>query len=217
MYTKVEHGKIKRPVRSKVYDPRLEEHRCTTKNELECFISNLKQLPLTSAFLHVLPDPTISHSPLPESLNSLLPLIPKACIERVKHKLRNSIHPPNITFISQLIEELITQLTRNSKEIAAIERATVGQSVRKRWHEERYGRLTASNFGKIYKAKKYDSLTTYLLSSGTKLSSRAIQWGKEHENEARQAYESSLSAEFSLKECGIYIHPTTGFTGWGGL
>lgn len=33
-------------------------------------------------------------------------------------------------------------------------------------------------------------LTTHLLSSGTKLSSRVIQWGKDHENEARQAYVS---------------------------
>ena len=98
-----------------------------------------------------------------------------------------------------LAKQLIVHLTCDTENIVvAIERVTVRQSVRKRWHEERYGRLTASNFGRICKAQK---IAIYLLySSASAISSSAIQAG-----ETRQQHSLTLSTGYSVEECGIFI------------
>ena len=92
----------------------------------------------TPALLHVIPDPAITS--LQSSAVSLLPL---PSTPRSLYTLKMGENPPSLD--KMLCIDLVKRLTKG--DAALIEKATVGQSVRKRWHEECNGRLTASNFG----------------------------------------------------------------------
>ena len=87
-----------------------------------------------------------------------------------------------------------------------MEKATRKQRVSKRWHEERFGRLTSSVFGDVVKCRQYEDHA--LRKSDSNLSTSAIQWGKSKESVARQEYECKLQLqppELSVHECGVYI------------
>ncbi len=125
--------------------PRPQQLRHTSDEELAQFITSLKDKSTPTAFLHVLADSSLK---LIKHYSSTFNATPKLHIENVKYQLKCEIQPLSLTCIHIHCNKLVQQLTCTSEEIHAIERATVGQRIRKRWHEERYGRLTASNFGR---------------------------------------------------------------------
>ncbi|XP_065182559.1 uncharacterized protein LOC135813389 [Sycon ciliatum] len=70
----------------------------------------------------------------------------------------------------------------------ALEYRTRGQAGNRQWKMQRYGRLTASNFGVIVKCKSaHPSLVKRLLSQSV-INSPALSWGREHEDEAVRIY-----------------------------
>ena len=82
-----------------------------------------------------------------------------------------------------------------------------------RWHEERYCRLTASNFGAVVKRRSaHTNLATTLLSNKV-LSSTiwAIKWGRDHEQIALAQYTSKIAElaelhpNLTLQTAGLYI------------
>ncbi len=92
-------------------------------------------------FLHV--NSPSSQSPH-VSTKSLLPPIPRSIKEKVLVKMRGLDHPLNINDISSLGEYYLRQITLTKQQIDAIERATQKQFACRRWHEERYCRITSS-------------------------------------------------------------------------
>ena len=211
-FVKEEYGKKKRENVMKQDDPRPSQLQCTTKEEIDTFTRKLKSTQKNIGFLHVIPDSAILSTPITTASN--LPLIPKSYIARIHNEMRTSEQPLCVKTIHTFGERLLQQLTITENQIKAVERATVGQKIRKRWHEERHGRLTASNFGRIIKGRKYGNIAADLLyNSKSQLSSEAVRWGNDHEEEARQEYERTLSSGETVKECGIFISKEHGFLG----
>ena len=102
-------------------------------------------------------------------------------------------------------DKIVHMLTHSQVDIIAIEKAIRKQHTSKRWHEERYGRLTSSMFGEVIKCKKYEGhALRKIYPSQSNLSTSAIQWGKANESIARQQYEQSLQ-QLKVRDCGLYI------------
>ena len=100
-------------------------------------------------FLHVItPESSVDDSTL-----TTLPLIPRSARERVHVLLRSMSHPVSLAQINTLGKVFVDRITPNSQEAGAIEIATRRQFTCKRWHEERYCRITSSKFGEIFKCK----------------------------------------------------------------
>ena len=86
-----------------------------------------------------------------------------------------------------------------------ISRVTVGQRDNPAWHLARRGRLTASNFGNVLKAKRVTpSLLKRLLGEYDLSRVKAVQWGVNNEEEAIKAF--TLKTGKTVKETGIWFH-----------
>ena len=86
-----------------------------------------------------------------------------------------------------------------------ISRVTVGQRDNPAWHLARRGRLTASNFGSVLKAKRVTpSLLKRLLGEYDLSRVKAVQWGVNNEEEAIKAF--TLKTGKTVKETGIWFH-----------
>ena len=84
----------------------------------------------------------------------------------------------------------LPKLKLSSQQVRALEYRTRGQADNDQWHLQRYGRLTASMFGKV--TKRVASMTTlvkHLLYNPAPPSHLpALKYGREHESDARMAY-----------------------------
>ena len=99
-------------------------------------------------------------------------------------------------------------LVRRSKleehKIARISQLTVGQRDNPAWHLARRGRLTASNFGSVLKAKRVTpSLVKRLLGEYDLSRVKAVQWGVNNEKEAIKAF--TLKTGKIVKDTGIWF------------
>ena len=99
-------------------------------------------------------------------------------------------------------------LVRRSKldehKIARISQLTVGQRDNPAWHLARRGRLTASNFGSVLKAKRVTpSLVKHLLGEYDLSRVKAVQWGVNNEKEAIKAF--TLKTGKIVKDTGILV------------
>ena len=91
------------------------------------------------------------------------------------------------------------------EDILKISRVTVGQRDNPAWHLARRGRLTASNFGSVLKAKRVTpSLLKRLLGEYDLSRVKAVQWGVNNEEEAIKAF--TLKTGKTVKETGIWFH-----------
>ena len=129
----------------KSYDPRPPKMRKTAKTDLEEFTQQLKDLSTSCGFLHLLSQPA-SQVDKPKHL---LPLTPISIQARVHHKVFQGSLPPTLETIQKLGEEFVAALKPTVEEKTTIEEKTRLQANAVRWHEERFCRLTASNFGKV--------------------------------------------------------------------
>ena len=192
-FIKMEYGKQKRKPMVVPYDPRPVPLQCTSaqslRQSLEC-----------KALLHVLPGSVSSRG-------HQLPLIPRSSQERIRHLLTQQIQPVSIRDTFLYGEKLVKMLTPSPPDIASIEQATRKQHDSKRWHEERYGRLTSSGFGEIIKCRQYEGhAQRKIYPTQSKLSTSSIQWGKQNEPVARQQYEQFLKPrKLKVRNSGQYI------------
>ena len=190
----------------KAYDPRPLTLRNTSQAELEEFRSDLKELPNGTGFCHLLyklSDTT------PTETTSALPLIPRSVQCRVKVKLFSMPLPPTLQVLQDLGQEFIDTITPNSHQRFEIEKATRMQANCMRWHEERYCRLTASNFGAVVKRKSaHANLAASLLQRKLLSTVWAVKWGRDHEQIALAQYSSEvakLHPNLTLQTAGFYV------------
>lgn len=91
------------------------------------------------------------------------------------------------------------------EDILNIEQSTRGQSTSRRWHEEHQKRITASNFGKICKAKRVDmdQLARSLIQRPT-LHTGPILRGKKYESVALEKFEGATGLKTA--KCGLFVN-----------
>ena len=198
--------KEKKRSERKAYDPRPLTMRNTMQAELEEFRDELKELPNGTGFSQLLHMPCDTS---PTEITSQLPLIPRSVQCRMKAKLSSTPLPPSFHVLQELGQEFIDGITPNSQQKSEIEKATRMQANCVRWHEERYCRLTASNFGAVVKRRSaHTNLATSILSSKMLLHVRAIKWGRDHEQIALAQYSSEISKlhpNLALQTAGFCI------------
>ena len=105
----------------------------------------------------------------------------------------------------QQLDCLVRRSRILEEDILKISRVTVGQRDNPAWHLARRGRLTASNFGSVLKAKRVTpSLLKRLLGEYDLSRVKAVQWGVNNEEEAIKAF--TLKTGKTVKETGIWFH-----------
>lgn len=88
--------------------------------------------------------------------------------------------------------------------ITRISQLTVGQKDNPVWHLARRGRLTASNFGPVLKAKRVTpSLVKRLLGEYDLSRVKAVQWGVNNEKEVIKAF--TLETGKIVKDTGMWF------------
>ena len=82
----------------------------------------------------------------------------------------------------------------NSDEAGKIEEETRERSDSVLWYRHRCLRLTASNFGKVAKRRQTTPVANLVrtLLYSRNVETKALRWGKTHEDDAKQAYLMSL-------------------------
>ena len=96
-------------------------------------------------------------------------------------------------------QEFIDAITPNGQQRSEIEKITRMQADCVRWHEERYCRLTASNFGAVVKHRSaHTNLATSLISRSTV---QALKWGRDHEQVALPQYSSEITKFHPTLHC----------------
>ena len=112
---------------------------------------------------------------------------------------------PQTRGLQQQLDCLVRRSRILEEDILKISRITVGQRDNPAWHLARRGRLTASNFGSVLKAKRVTpSLLKRLLGEYDLSRVKAVQWGVNNEEEATKAF--SLKTGKTVKETGIWFH-----------
>ena len=107
--------------------------------------------------------------------------------------------------LQQQLDCLVRRSRILEEDILKISRITVGQRDNPAWHLARRGRLTASNFGSVLKAKRVTPSLLKRLLGGYDLSRvKAVQWGVNNEEEAIKAF--TLKTGKTVKETGIWFH-----------
>lgn len=107
------------------------------------------------------------------------------------------------------------RILKYPEEIAAnreeIERETVEQSQSRKWLELRRYLLTASNFGQVISSRPDTGCEGILKSMlySPDLDTRAIEYGREHEQDVKKDLELALGVE--IMECGLFIDPNNAF------
>lgn len=93
---------------------------------------------------------------------------------------------------------------------------TVGQADNPRWHQERVGRITASQFAAAVRCEKPDYLLKRMLYPKPGAVSEAMAYGREHEPDAVASYVQLLTVadiEVEVRETGLHLHPQYNFIG----
>lgn len=191
-------------VHHKSYDPRPPSLRRTTQLDLDEFLEQLESLQVASGFVHLLKQPSSSDAP-----NAVLPLLPRSVQTRIQHKVMQNPLPPTLEIIKDHGMEFIEGITPTADEKKAIEEKTRLQSSAVRWHEERYCRLTASNFGRVYSCRSgFEKLAKTILFVKVPAGVASNQWGRDHEATAHQEYQDQLShfyPNYTLRKAGFVV------------
>ena len=110
-------------------------------------------------------------------------------------------------------EQLFNSLALSGEDCSRIECSTRDQRKSDEWYRQRQGRLTASDFHKVYAMQKQTNPTTVarqLLSKPDISHIPAIRWGVDHEDVARQDYIKEMSSSHTNFKCtnaGLVVNP----------
>ena len=104
-------------------------------------------------------------------------------------------------------------LRLSAEQRTELERSTVGQSTSSLWLVARRCRLTASNFSVPCKMRATTSTANAVkrILYGVNVRSKAIAWGKEHEDIAFQQLAEKMNKV--IRKCGFYVHEEFPFLG----
>jgi hypothetical protein len=94
-----------------------------------------------------------------------------------------------------------------------IQESRRSQHQNKLWHNERFKRLTASNFGKVCKLRDSTNRLTVLknLLYSNFEGNKYTRWGQQ--NEFKALNEASTVLNFNYEQCGMFVHKTLPYLG----
>ena len=118
---------------------------------------------------------------------------------------------PSKDNLIERVQAFKESLRLSPEQIRALERDTVGQSLSPQWYNARRYRLTASTFGRVFHmlpSTPPDSLVRQLLHP-QHLSTRAMDWGRSHEDEAFDKYIQHQSSHTGLVAVKAAMMATT--------
>ena len=130
-------------------DPRPSALKKTTEADIEELKDSLQCLPGTCGFIHLLSKPEVTNNE-----QDILPPIPRSVKARNNYQILQVALPPSLECLEEFGKSFISGITPTDMQREMIEKKTRLQSNCVRWHEERFCRLTDSNFGKIIKNLK---------------------------------------------------------------
>ena len=98
-------------------------------------------------------------------------------------------------------------ITPSDDQRRIVEENTRRQASCKRWKEERYLQLTASNFGRVMLHKSnHIKLAEEILHSKLTDTLPSLKWGRIHENDAFTEYlEQFVGEKNTMRKSGLYI------------
>lgn len=101
-------------------------------------------------------------------------------------------------------QRFLASLQLNHEQRRVLEKNTRNQRNCQQWFSERRARLTASNFGRVCKLRASTSCknTVYDILYGN-VTSKAMEYGKIKEDEARHTFETITKLE--VQSCGLFI------------
>ena len=207
-FVKQKYGKQKQVSNISHYDSRPVSFQKTTQEEVQVLHTKLSEKRKDIALLHILSVDNSSQSQDPLPSNQLLLPIPRSSRERMRYSLQANPQPVSLKALLECCQEFVGMLTPSTSEAETIERATRIQSDCRRWHEERYGRITSSKFGELVKCRQYQGHAQRMLHpTCSSMSTSTNPMGKENEETARQQYFETHLRQHSLtvRECGIFI------------
>ncbi|CAN7950320.1 unnamed protein product [Ixodes pacificus] len=110
--------------------------------------------------------------------------------------------------------QTLPQLT--AEERADIVTSTIGQACNQRWHSERLGRITASQFSAVIKCREPDYLVKRIMYPSQEAKSEALHYGRIKEPVAVAAYVALMNCRddpVQVYETGLHVHPRYSFLG----
>lgn len=106
------------------------------------------------------------------------------------------------------LEAILASMVLPDEQWRSIQVATTGQRSNPNWHLFRRGRLTASNFGVVLKAKRVTaSLLARVLGKQLALDGvLSVQWGIVNEREAIRAF--TVATDMPVQGSGLWLSPS---------
>ena len=142
-------------------------------------------------------------------MSSKLPMTPRSVQWRIKVQIIKECDlPPTLENVVSYSDSFVQMLQPNESQRKAVEKATRRQSACKRWREECYLRLTASNFGRVMlRCSNFTKLAEEILFTKLPDAIPSLKWGRERESDAFTEYlEICSSAEQeTVRKAGFYI------------
>ena len=183
------------------FDPRPLNLQKTTDEELQTFTGNLQGLKISCGFLDLMV--------ASNDTSSKLPMTPRSAQSRVSALIIKEVElPPTLQSVVSYRDKFLKLLQPDGEQRKAVEKATRRQSSCKRWREERYLRLTASNFGRVMLRKSnYSKLAEEILFTKLPDTISSLKWGRLHESDAFCQYLDSLpeSEQKNVRKAG-FLH-----------
>ena len=172
-----------------------------TDEELKTFTGNLQQLKTSCGFLDLMV--------ASNDTASKLPMTPRSAQSRISAQIVKEVElPPTLQAVVSYRDKFLKLLQPDGEQRKAVEKATRRQSSSKRWREERYLRLTASNFGRVMLRKSnYAKLAEEILFTKLPDTIPSLKWGRLHESDAFCQYLESQpeSEQKNIRKAGFYI------------
>ena len=184
-------------------DPRLLESQKTTDTEMEVFLGNLKELKLSCGFLDLM-------VPAEQCKDTSLkfPSTPRSAQAKISAQIiKECPLPPSFQSLTSYFDKFVSMITPSDDQRRVVEENTRRQASCKRWKEERYLRLTASNFGRVMlRRSNHIKLADEILNSKLADTIPSLKWGRIHENDAFTEYlEQFVGEDETIRKAGFYI------------
>lgn len=128
---------------------------------------------------------------------------PPACNQQAAHS-NHRINYVQTREVQQQLDCLVQRSKILDEDIMRTSEITVGQRDNPACHLARKGRLTASNFGSVLKAKRVTPSLLKHLGEYDLSRVKAVQWGVNNEEEAIKTF--TLKTGKRVKETGIWFH-----------
>jgi hypothetical protein len=185
-------------------------------------------------------DRRLTNERVSEFLNSIKEHVPSACVlYSIEHAKYDGLPPPllqaAVEFISseeikgKPVEEAVPLFISNSQmtseQVVKIERETRDQHSSDAWRKQRIGRITASNFHKVYtktetimktrknskKNPQYSPVVSDIVHESEDISHLPqIKWGVEHEHDGVNCFMADIASQHEgglegFRKCGLYV------------